>query len=267
MLSAKPTVVGIHEPDHLDVVGIGDGGMHPYINERNETSAYYQMYARIFRGMMPVPFGPTKEYFAELWRRRGFLTPADQTLVVKSVFSLHNTEWIYRNFSPRVVILLRHPCSIIHSIHRKWPDARLKELHTQAEFVRDHLGAHQEILEHAESPFAMLASRIAAYYSAILRARRAHPSWIVVTHEQLCVDPLREIRRLYDELELAWDSKVEAAIKASNRPKESDRISHVNRLAAGEIGKWKALLSNSEIAEIARYFCPFGIPYYTDLCE
>jgi hypothetical protein len=274
MLSVQPRVLSVHEPDHLDVVGIGNRGMHPYVNEHNESSPYYEMYAKIFRGQaLPIISGGQSIH--RILRRLIYrhylvlrsLSPVEQTLIIKSVFSLHNTEWIYRNFSPTVVIVLRHPCSVIHSIHRKWPNARLKEPHSQTEFVRDYLGAHKELLKGAESTFGVLSSRLAAYYSAVLGASRRHPSWIVVTHEQLCADPIGEFRRLYDKLELDWDGRVETAIHASNQPKKSDEVHHVNRVSAKEIGKWKALLSEKEIAEIGRYYCPFEIPYYTDLCR
>ncbi len=263
----------MHEPDRLDKVGIGDKGLHPYVSSRDRSLPYFKMYAQLFNG---YKFPNATEQRAgrrviARWLRNRYLKvrylhPYKKTLILKSVYSLQNTEWIYENLSVKVVVLLRHPCSVIHSILRNWPDARLKGPHLQPEFVKDYLGTKKRYLEDAKSVYEVMASRIAAYYCAALTASNRHPSWIVISHEQLCSDPIGEFRTLYKKLGLDWDEKVESAITATNRPKESDHIQHVNRVSFAEIDKWKSLLTKNEIAEVARYYCPFELPYYTDIC-
>ena len=68
----------------------------------------------------------------------------NKRLLIKSVYSLHNTGWISEQFPLQVVILLRHPCAIVHIIYRCWPDARLKNPHEQENILADHLQPHLE---------------------------------------------------------------------------------------------------------------------------
>ena len=271
MLSIQKDVLGVFEPDHLDDAGIGENGMHPYINQNNAPDSYHKMYDDIFSGHL-YPNASRKNGILEGGirtlkshsKKLSSLYPRKKNLIIKSVYSLHNTEWIYQNFSPKVVVMLRHPCSVIQSIHRKWPDARLKEPHRQPEFVKDYLEPYMDTLTKADTAYEQMASRVAAYYSAVLEASKRNPSWIVITHEQLCLDPVGEFKKLYEKLGLEWNQKVEDQINATNQPKTSDKIQHVSRIASEEIDKWKSLLTPQEIHEVENYYCPFDLPYYSE---
>lgn len=266
MLGVGGHVVGLHEPDHLDVAGLGEAGMHPYANDCPDIDAYHAMYSKIFRGTVPTASAFSRAGVRALKSKVRSLKPGAQTLIVKSVFSLHNTEWIAREFSPQVVVLVRHPCSLIHSIHRKWPDARLKDPLSQPAFVREHLSPYADVLRHALTAYECLAARVGAYYRAVANAMDAHPSWILVSHEQLCQDPIAEFGKLYDRLGLEWSHAVETAIADANRPKGSDDIAHVNRLASDEVGKWRRLLTDQDVAAISKYYCALDLPYYREFC-
>ena len=171
-------------------------------------------------------------------------------VVVKSVYSLANAEWIYNRFNPQVVLLLRNPYSICHSIHRKWPNARLKKLVDQPQLMKDVLDPYRDILSDAVTPYQILASRVGAYYRTVLDAAERNSEWIVIKHEDLCANPIVEYRSLFEQLGIEWNNETERFLMDSNQPKKADDVQHVYRLTTEEIDKWRNLLSSQEINEI-----------------
>ena len=266
ILATASGVLTLFEPDHLNVWGFGQSGMHPYIPADQEHPNYERIYTRAFQGRTYRPFTPTRGYLQHLARQLKALYPAqDRRILVKTVYSITNTEWLCRRFMPRVVVLLRNPYSVAHSIHRKWPEANLKLLLDQSGLMSDYLNPYRAVLENARTPYAVLAARIGAYYKIILQMAARNPDWLVVKHEDLCGDPERVFRQLFSGLDLAWTDATEDAIRASNRPKEDDAVAHVQRVAEEEPEKWRSLLTESQIREIRDAYAVFSTGVYDDL--
>lgn len=263
VLEQAPGIFGLFEPDHLDVYGLGTPGMHPYLAQGETWPGYQRMFANALRGIHTP---------ARRFSRKGARVSASNQLrrarldrrrvLLKSVFSLHNTLWLADNFELQVVVLLRNPYSIAHSIHRKWPDAVLGDGVFQSHFVDECLRGYEDSLSRADTPFEKLGARIGAYYKSILEAAERNPSWIVISHEELCSDPLKGFRELYRQCDLEWSPRIEAYIQSTNQPKKNDAIAHVNRVSAEEIDKWRTLLEPRQQREIQRFYDVYErIPY------
>lgn len=263
MLEASGELTAFHEPDHLNQWSVGDGGMHPYIPPAEESAEYYSMYKKVFSGVSFRRAVPTRQFFDQLMRMARVKVLRKRVLV-KSVYNLHNLEWISNRFDVRVVILLRHPAAIAHSIHRRWPHAYLKDPQNQTQFVGDYLGEKKSILDEASGIYEKLASRIGAYYRAAEEQASRHPEWIVVYHEDLCTNSLEGFQSLFEELTLPGFDRARAAITSSNAPKESDEVEHVKRVAAEEVEKWKSNLDQGEIQQIAESYSAFSNNWYPD---
>ena len=266
ILSASNEVVSFHEPDHLHVWGIGEPGMHPYHPVDNDDNDYMSMYGRIFMGAPYREPTVSRGYLSHKWKCMKYKF-SKKRLLVKSVYSIHNTEWIANRFPVKVVMLLRHPCAITHSIHRRWSSARLKNPELQPDFARDYLQPYLEPLKNAQSPYEVLSSRIGAYYKAASSVVARHPEWTVVKHEDLCGNPQEEFTRLFKTLGLGNIDGALDLIRETNRPKTSDEVQHVHRLMSHEIDKWQSILSPDEIDSIAKYYCPFDTDWYSEFCE
>ena len=131
--------------------------------------------------------------------------------------------------------------------------------------MTDFLFSYREVIESAESPFEKLAARVGAYYKVALSLAQRHPSWILVTHEDLCRDPINGFRKLYKKLGLVWTEKTRHIIQVSNRPKLNDKVEHVCRIAHEEINKWKHKLSDYEIQEIRKFYGAFNNEFYNHI--
>ena len=263
------TGAGTHamfEPDHLNVWGLGMSGMHPYLPVDQDDADYENIYTRAFQGSTFRPFTLSRGYLRHVMREAKAMLPSDnRRVLVKSVYSILNTEWLCKRFRPRVVVLLRNPYSVAHSIHRKWPDANLKLLIDQPKLMADYLGSYREIIERAQSPYGVLAARIGAYYKIVLQMAARNPDWLVVKHEDLCRDPMQGYRQLFSSLDLVWTRDTDEALRLSNRPKQDDAVSHVQRVASEEPDKWRSLLSQSQIDEIREAYTAFSTGVYEDL--
>ena len=236
--------------------------MHPYLPALESWPEYEAIFRAAFYGMKR----PNNQFSrnglrVSLQNIRRSIGVDTRRVVVKTVFSLHNTKWISATFNPVVIVLLRNPYSLIHSIHRKWPDATLGNPE-QCEALYDILGPYLEIMASARTPYEILATRVAAYYKIVLSDASKNPSWLVLSHEQLCADPVKEYRLLFDKVGLKWVSRVEEFLEGTNQPKKSDAVSDVNRVSGREIDKWRYLLSLDEISQIRTFYEAFeGLPY------
>ena len=159
-LSQAKGVVPVFEPDYLGDHGLGANGMHPYIPVDKEDQAYEKIYADAFAGRKKIPVSLSRVYVERTAKNLKTRFVAPKHVVVKTVYSLANTEWIYRRFRPKVVLLLRNPYSISHSIHRKWPEAELQDLLGQGQLMEDYLNPYRSIIASAAGPYQVLASRI-----------------------------------------------------------------------------------------------------------
>lgn len=265
VLSKTGDVCAMMEPDHLDVWGLGERGMHPHIDAEIEHRAYEKIYKTGFSGHTKRQVALNRGYLVYLRREFMQYVQPGRRVILKSVYSLANTEWIYERFRPVVVVLLRNPYSVCHSIHRKWPGARLKSLVSQAGLVPRLLEPYRELLEAATKPYEVLASRLGAYHKVVLEAASRHREWIVVRHEDLCHDPFRAYEKLIRDIGLDWNESVAGYIRGTNQPKTSDEVQHVNRLSSDEIHKWKMLLSEQEIEDVRRFYKPFDMGYYSEI--
>lgn len=243
---------------------LGDSGMHPYIRKDQDDPDYRYMFSRILAGSPSRRLSYGKRSYVENLGRRLQVSLLHKRVYVKTVCSLHNTEWLVKNFPVQILILTRHPCAMVHSMHRRWPDAKLKDPQLQPEFCENFSESQVELLRRAKTPYEKLASRIGAYYRLAAEAAARHPEWIVVRHEDICTDPVGEFRKLYEGLELSGFDYAEKVIKNSNRPKLKDEVQHVQRISKQEIGKWKNNLTPEEIDQVAAYYCPFNTGWYSD---
>lgn len=263
VLEQAPKLVGLFEPDHLDINGIGRNGMHPYLKANAEWREYESMYRAAFDGISRPTSYMSKAGATAFARNIMRSSRIDRRrVIVKSVYSLHNTQWLSKRFNSRVVILLRSPYSLIHSIHRKWPEARLGNIISQIDLMDDYLIEYRDAIKRARSAMEILAVHVGAYYRVIQEQALFNPEWIVVKHEDLCSDPVNEFKRLFERLDLTWTQKVENFLTQTNRPKDNDNISHINRISREEVDKGRRLLTAQQMAEIKDYYNVYkGLPY------
>ncbi|MGO8872608.1 MAG: hypothetical protein ACLQPH_14620 [Acidimicrobiales bacterium] len=168
-------------------------------------------------------------------------------LLVKSVHAPLSIEWIASEFDVDVLVVLRHPGSILASwialnyVDQYVPFVSRPSIQQRAEM----LGVPLAENDHLERTIW----QIGVLLTALEKAASHQPTWVVRTHEQLGIDPVEASRQLYGELGLRWNEKAEAFLTENDRPGQGFRT---RRVAAEMPDKWKKWLTPHQVAEMQR---------------
>lgn len=179
-------------------------------------------------------------------------------LFVKTVFLPLAVEWLTAAIDADVLILLRHPGSVLAS----W-----MKMDMNLEFTRldDHPTIRRQIEEKripppGAEPVERMIWNIGVLYSALEEAAARHPTWLVRTHEQLCVEPIVKFRCLYEELGLPWNEQVEEYLARTDQPGEGFLT---RRVASEQPGAWKSRLTPAQIEAVQQVLSGFSLHTWT----
>jgi hypothetical protein len=180
---------------------------------------------------------------------------AAERAVVKSVHGVLATEWITESFPVDVVVVLRHPASVLASwLELDLPD-RDRHLDTHPVVRRRYL-APWGISVPGSDPLERAVWQLGLLTAALEEAVANHPRWRVRTHEDLCVDPPAKFRALYEELGLLWTQDVAAAIEGGDQPGSGFDL---QRQAQDAADGWRTRLEPSQRATVRRVLAPFPL--------
>jgi hypothetical protein len=188
-----------------------------------------------------------------------------QHRVVRSVQSALALEWVVARIEPRVVVVRRHPLDVVTS------RVELGFLDHARQYLDEEAVA--ERVERWPCPprpttddaFVHLVWLAAFEMSAYDEVASRHPDWIVVDHEDLCLDPVAKFRRLVADLGLEWTEACERYLESSNRPGDGF---DTKRVSSELSGKWRNVLSDQEIDTARELVSQFPIAArYADLSD
>ena len=165
-------------------------------------------------GGYPAPrTGEEFPAYARIWDPV-FLVPPFATVhvIAKSVLAAFAIDWLIDRYRPRVVLIERHPVRVISSWMRK--RFRVGDLATRDRIQRQFVERmNLPRADPAAPPLVHVAWAIGVLMSVMREASRAHPEWTVVSHEQLCGDPVARLHDLGNSLQLQWIEETEARIR------------------------------------------------------
>ncbi len=183
----------------------------------------------------------------------------DHRLLVKSVHAPLSIEWLTSEFDVDVVIVLRHPGSILAS----W---------ISLDFIDQYVAFEERpaLVSRASAMGVPLPGgdqlertigRIGVLTTALEQAVARHPSWKVRTHEQMCADPVAEFRRLYADLGLQWNDRAVNHLADNDRAGKGFRT---QRRAADLPDDWKRRLTPEQIEVMQRVLARFPLDRWTE---
>lgn len=172
-------------------------------------------------------------------------------VVVKSIFCARSLEWLAERFEPAVVVVERHPFSVIGSWAELGWSAFLDAdpvavAECRAAFGVDAPRIGSSWVDRAAWHFGFLSARLG-------RSRARHPNWQVVAHETLCADPEAGFEELCDRLGLPFGARARRFLLASNRPGKGYST---NRVWAEQLGGARRLSPTEQerVSEILSQF-------------
>ncbi len=175
-------------------------------------------------------------------------------LLIKTVHAPLALDWLGSEFDIDVLVLLRHPGSILASWISLDMDAQYVRFSEVPAIRRlaDGWGVPPPGPDHLER----IIWQVGVLLTSLEKAAGHHPDWVVRTHEQLCRDPAQEFHQLYTELGLEWNGQAESFIVDNDRPGKGFRT---RRVSADLPGDWKRRLTPHQIAEMQRVLAQFPL--------
>jgi hypothetical protein len=182
-------------------------------------------------------------------------------VIAKSIHAQLALEWIASQFEVDVLVLLRHPASVLASwMELNLKDSRNSTLETRPEIRRRYLDPWGVPLP-GPDPIERMSWRIGLLTAALEESAARHPEWHVRTHESLCVDPIVEFGQLYRHLGLRWTENTVTYLHDHNAPGEGFRVI---RVAAEQADSWHRRLDDDQLATLRRVLGRFPISTWSD---
>jgi hypothetical protein len=175
-------------------------------------------------------------------------------LLVKTVHAPLSIDWLATQFDIEVVVVMRHPGSVLAS----WLALDFVDQYVAFEEMPGvrQLASRWDVPLPGPDQLERTIWRIGLLTTALEQAVASHPTWVVRTHEEMCVDPVAEFRRLYADLGLTWNDRAEAHLVANDRAGKGFRT---QRLSSELPDNWKRRLTVDQIGAMTRVLKRFPL--------
>jgi hypothetical protein len=239
----------VFEPFQSEIVS-GFKGFHclQYVRADDEDARLLEFSRRVFSVRIRDP-----------WFDKYVEVIGPRTRVVKEIRANLMLRWLHLQFpSLPLVFIIRHPCAVVASrLALGWPCERdLESMLAQDRLRDDFLSARAAAIEAARSPVAKHALIWCLTHSVPLS--KFPPEELgVVFHEDLCVEPERQLGPVFERI-----GHPEASAGAA-----TGRSSMTARAGSGAavIDRWRNELSKEQIQEVRSVVNAFGLDHlYAD---
>jgi hypothetical protein len=173
--------------------------------------------------------------------------------VVKSIYALFSLDWIADRYQPRTLVLQRHPFNVVAS----WRELAIPmfDLAQRAD-IREHflqpLGL--EPIPPDCSELTRIAWHVGLLTTVLGDALDRHPQWLLLDHEDLCVDPIARIHDVFGRLGLPWTPEAKQFLADNNRPGTGFQVS---RVAKDQRDRWRSRFTDAEVDEVTAVLSGF----------
>ena len=197
--------------------------------------AIYQRAAdQAFRGI--PAFSDDIAVFPGQWRLRD---RRRRRVVFKEVNPLAS-RWLVETYRPRVILVVRHPASVLISYHKlRWNERGPDEARACGQQMGEALRFTLDVLN-------------------------SYSDHRIVAYEDVCRDPVSTFRQLYDFAELTWTSEIERAVLAHSESGNRDDVYGTFRDSKAMLTDWAGGLTREELEMLRDSYRSFGVPWYRD---
>ncbi len=279
MLSLQPDIGYIHEPfNPMGLPGIcnPDFQWFAYVTDEN-ASEYYEHINNILNFRFDivkalkmlkmserVPFQYSLEEIAMLENYLQFVHhfSSRSRPLMKDPIALLASEWLYKTFNMKVVVLIRHPAAFAGSLKKLGWNFRFEGFLNRDPLMTDYFEPFRDEIERISDESYDVIDRAALawkiFYYVVAEYRRKYPDWIFIRHEDISRNPLDYFRALYNELGIEFSPAIESEISSysdSGNPDEwsgEDNYQNIKLNSAANLDNWKHRLTIEEIYRIKK---------------
>jgi hypothetical protein len=195
----------------------------------------------------------------------------NQHALLKDPFAVFSTPWFAQKLNCQVVITIRHPGGFASSLKRLNWNFDFRDLLNQPLLMRDHLEADRAEMEamQADDIVGQSALLWRMIYRSVHTTRELFPTFKIVRHEDLSLDPIAGYKSLYESLGLTFDEKVRDTIlnaSSSENPTElsKKKVHSVKLDSRANMDNWKKRLTPEEITRIRKLTEDVSHLFYAD---
>ena len=265
VLSFAPTVGYVREPFNFDfgLEGLDSQFLHLY-EGMPEQEKYDQIIDDLIGGK--AKFRKLSIKHAETLQRKvgrvffgsgsnftyvkSMLDPRVSRLLLKDPMASFASEYFMQKKDFNVVAIVRHPIPTISSMTRVGVIHNLEDLKKQGKLYRQYL---KSILDNVMlSRLSDLEQRALLWLcvNRVLSDYAAHnPGFIVVRHEDLSIDPVKNFPNLYKKLGLKWTAGVEDKLTDMT---SAGNPSHIKTAKMHVLNRDSAKLASSEYGNLSK---------------
>src|SRR5581483_4630914 len=170
-------------------------------------------------------------------------------VVAKSIHAQLALEWLSSTFDVEVLVLLRHPANVLASwLGMNLKDSRNATLETSAR-VHSRFVRRWGVPLPGPGRLEQMCWRIGLLTAALDEVLARHPEWHCRVHEELCTDPPRQFRSLFDELGLDWTPATAEYLDRHDQPGSGFTV---ERRASELPDAWQRRLDDDQLRTLRR---------------
>jgi hypothetical protein len=264
----------VKEPDNVDADPSGAGrsrlgfGPYPVVDPAEPAPQFRALWDLAFSARVPnrsgwkrsaarlalrLPRGVRDPLLRQTAHAMSSLPGRPSHVVVKSIYAHFAIDWLVEHYDPRIMVIQRNPLNVISS----WA-----ELGVHGFDILDRPSIRERYLDRLGiAPLGPSAGQLQSITmwvglltSVLAEHVERHPEWLLVTHEDLCIDPVERIRAAGEGVGLAWTEQSERFLQDSDRP--GSGFSNV-RVTRDQPERWRSRLTAEQVTEIESILAQF----------
>jgi hypothetical protein len=253
---------------------------YTYINEANECSYLPYYNDAIMFKLHPVNdirrmrFGSPRDPFRVADRWGSFLLGRfqERRLLIKDPFAVFSVDWFSDRLGCKTVIVVRRPVAVVASLKSLGFNFDFSNLLHQPALIRGPLATFRSEIEAATAAPDDLIGHGSLLWRIIYETVAptiASGEALLLRHEDLSVEVLRNCHSLYQALGLRLTRQAQDAILASSRPGNPAEASRRDPFATSldsraNLANWRRRLSEAEAKRIIQITEPILAPLYPE---
>jgi hypothetical protein len=191
--------------------------------------------------------------------------------LVKDPAALYATPWLASRYDANVVVVVRHPAAVAHSLFRTHRGEAFADLLAQPRLMATFYPGMEDAMRRADKgdllDRAALAWVVANQVVADYRERFA--SWTFVRHEDLARDPQGGFGALYRRLGIRSTARMKRAIDAHTNKRNpagapNNEFLHLKRDSEATTRQWRSFFTPQQIARLRDAVEPLASRFYGD---
>lgn len=285
ILSTPIAVDYIHEPFNPGCGIPGIGARYSYVRpslDSAEMQRYHAMTRRIFSYdfTLKTNVDPTdsrgRKLIKALVGSRGPFhlrlakpNPFHRAAIIKDPTGLFLTEYLYKTFDVKPVILVKHPISLVASFRRVGWQPLMAYFKNQPYLIEDYFADRPTLFN---DDHGSLVQQVATFwtiaYKVLLEQANSYPDWQVILHEELCEQPVSTLQQLYKAVGLSWSTSIERKVKKltqgnSSAEAKAGKVQDFKRDSSNIFKMRRDSLTLSERHEIFEIVKDVALPIYS----